>query len=360
MRRTLRIRLAALYGLLFFVSSVGLVTVIMVETGWQFPAPPGPGSPPLYHVQRFIVLGLVAVVSLALGWVTAGRMLRPLRTITKATREISEDDLHRRLAMPGPGNELKDLADTIDGLLARLQAAFDAQRTFIANAAHELRTPLTLERAMIEVALADRDATAETLRRTCERVLAVGQQQEQLIEALLTLARSQRGLDRRELLDLGVITEAVLESRSPEAAARGLVVTASIATAPVRGDARLLERLAANLIDNAIRHNVPHGQIDIQVTTGGGQSRLKIANTGPVIPADQASRLLQPFERLPGRRTTTDQGLGLGLSIVAAIAKAHHATLTLTMCQQGGLDVEIGFTAAAGLSAPRQRALAAT
>jgi signal transduction histidine kinase len=213
---------------------------------------------------------------------------------------------------------------------------------------------------MLEVALADPSASTETLRRTCERVLAAGQQQEQLIEALLTLARGQRGLDRREPVDLGVITSRALHVRERDAAARGLVIDAVISSTPVRGDARLLERLAANLIDNAIRHNIPRGQISIRVTVDGCQSRLKISNTGPVIPPDQASRLLQPFQRLPASRAATDQGLGLGLSIVAAVAKAHGATVTVTAAHHGGLDVEISFSATAAVSADEDRALAAS
>jgi signal transduction histidine kinase len=359
--RTLRLRLTILYGILFLVSGVGLVAVTDAVTQW-FPPEPPPGhslSHP-YQVQLIIALGITAAVSVTLGWLVAGRILRPLQAITAATRQICEDDLHRRLAIPGPAGELKDLADTIDGLLARLQAAFDAQRNFIANAAHELRTPLTLERATIEVALADPAANADTLRSTCERVLAAGQQQEQLIEALLTLARSQRGLDHREPADLAAITEAALHPREPAAAARGLTVHASITAAPTHGDARLLERLAANLIDNAIRHNIPHGQIDIQVTASGGQPRLKITNTGPVIAASEATRLLHPFQRRPGSRPASSDGLGLGLSIVAAITKAHHGSLAINPGPQGGLDIDISLPATAANTPVTHSALATT
>ena len=309
-----------------------------------------------YSHQLLIVslvgLAIMVLASAVLGWLAAGRILRPLRAMTTATRQMSEDDLHQRLAMPGPSDELKDLADTIDGLLARLQAAFDAQRQFVANASHELRTPLTVERAMLEVTLADPAATAENLRRTCEDVLAAGRQQERLIEALLTLARSQRGLDRREPLDLAAITSSVLHAREPDAAAGGLAISASITTTPVLGDARLLQRLAANLIDNAIRHNIPHGQIGIQVTTSGGHPTLTVTNTGPVIPAGQATRLLQPFQRLSAGRPADEDGLGLGLSIVAAITKAHRATLTVNPGPHGGLDIDIKFPAGAAAPTP--------
>ena len=350
-RRTLRRRLTLLYSVLFFIGGVGLLA-ITAALGWNQPQsailgrPPAqaaavPGTHLLLH--PIIALGIWALVSVALGWLAAGRTLRPLREITAATRQISEDDLDRRLAMPGPGNELKDLADTIDGLLARLQAAFDAQRNFIANAAHELRTPLTLERAMLEVALADPAATAETLRATCQDVLEAGRHTEQLIEALLTLARSQRGLDHREPVDLAVITGDVLHTLENDAARDGLTIHASITAAPVLGDARLLQRLAANLIGNAISHNIPHGRIDVHVTASGARPRLTITNTGPVIPASQATRLLQPFQRRSGSRLASTEGLGLGLSIVAAITKAHQGSLSINPGPHGGLHVEVSF-----------------
>ncbi len=260
--------------------------------------------------------------------------------MTATTRAISEDNLHERLNVPGPGDELKDLGDTIDSLLERLQAAFDAQRNFVTSASHELRTPLTVERTMIEVALAD---PAATLRSVCEDVHEAGQQQERLIEALLTLARSQRGLDHREYLDLADIIHQALNPREPEAAARGLAVSASITSTPVAGDARLLARLAANLIDNAIRHNTPGGQIGVQVTTSDGHPQLKITNSGPVIPAGQVPGLLQPFQRRPASRTAHEESLGMGLPIIAAIAKAHHARLTISPGRHGGLEIDITF-----------------
>jgi signal transduction histidine kinase len=362
-RRTVRLRLTALYGVLFLLCSAGLLAIINFVASQRLTRQvPGQAAAQVAQahaadshrvlIVSLIGLAVMAVASVVLGWLVAGRILRPLRAMTTATQRISEYDLHRRLAMPGAGDELKDLADTIDGLLARLQAAFDAQRDFVANASHELRTPLTLERAMLEVALADPAATAENLRRTCEDVLAAGQQQERLIEALLTLARSQRGLDRREPLDLAAIISGVLHSREPDAAARGLAISASITTTPVLGDARLLQRLAANLIDNALRHNIPHGQIDIQVTTSGGHPTLTITNTGPVVPAGQATLLLQPFQRLSAGRPADDNGLGLGLSIVAAITKAHGATLTVNPGPRGGLDIDIRFPAAAAAPTP--------
>ena len=297
----------------------------------------------------------MVVVSVALGWMMAGRVLRPMREMTAAARAISEDNLSERLAVPGPGDELKDLGDTIDGLLDRVQAAFDAQRNFAASASHELRTPLTLSKTLLQMALTDPHPTLATYRATCQDVLEAGEHQEQLIEALLTLARSQRGLDHRESLDLAAITRNALPTFQQDATARGLTVNASITTAPVLGDACLLQRLAANLIDNAIRHNIPGGQVDIQVTGRAGRPWLKITNTGPVIPADQASRLLQPFQRLPAARAASDEGLGLGLPIAAAIAKAHHATLGVSPGPDGGLNIDLTFPATATATAHRSR-----
>jgi len=276
--------------------------------------------------------------------------------MTASARAISEDNLHKRLAVAGPGDELKDLGDTIDSLLERLQAAFDAQRNFVASASHELRTPLTLTRTLLQMALTDPLPTIASYRSTCQDLLEASDQQEQLIEALLTLARSQRGLDHREPADLAAITWDVLAPHEPAAAARGLAIDASISPAPVLGDARLLQRLATNLIDNAIRHNIPGGRISIRISAEGQHPSLTITNTGPVIPPGQVTRLLQPFQRLTAR-PADGEGLGLGLSIVAAIAKAHHAALTINPGERGGLDIAISFPPAAASSAP-QAALA--
>ena len=300
----------------------------------------------------------MAIASVALGWLVAGRVLRPLREMTAAARAISEDSLHQRLAVPGPGDEMKDLGDTIDGLLERLEAAFDAQRDFVASASHELRTPLTLTRTLLQMILTDPHPTLAAYRTTCQDLLEASEQQEQLIEALLTLARSQRGLDHREDLDLAAITTSVLQALEPQAGARGLTVSAYVSTAPVLGDSRLLQRLVTNLIDNAIRHNAPAGQITIKVTADRQLPAVTISNTGPVIPAGQVTRLLQPFQRLNTTRSASGDGLGLGLSIVAAIARAHQATITINPRSQGGLDVHVRFPPAARNAPTRPAALA--
>jgi signal transduction histidine kinase len=293
--------------------------------------------------QSGIALAIMTALSIMLGWGAAGRVLRPLRTITNAAREISASNLHRRLALEGPDDELTRLGNTFDGLLERLEAAFAAQRQFVANASHELRTPVTLERTLLEVALADPNASAQTLRRTCEQLLATSEHQEGLIEALLTLSRSQRGLDQRELFDLAVVSENVLATMRPQAERRGVDLHARLQPAETSGDARLAERLIANLVDNGIRHNHTRGRVDVRTTTEAGRSVVSVGNSGPIVPAADVERLFQPFQRLGTNRTDHSDGIGLGLSIVKAVAAAHDATLTAQPRPGGGLQIEIGF-----------------
>ena len=301
-----------------------------------------------------IALGIMAVVSVALGWFTAGHALRPLRRITAAARRISATNLHERLALEGPDDDLRELADTIDGLFARLDMSFYAQRQFVANASHELRTPLARSRTLLEVALRNPEVSAESLRTACERVLAAGAEQERLIEALLMLARGQRGIARREPLDLAAVTRDVLAARGTEVTARGLGMEVTLAPALMAGDFALSERAVANLIDNALRHNVADGTVWVTVDTREDQAVLRVANTGPVIPPGQVGSLLLPFGRggAAGRAPRTqaprpcqgsDDGLGLGLSIVQAIAVAHGAALGITARPDGGLAAELSF-----------------
>jgi len=302
-----------------------------------------------------IALAAMTVLAVGLGWLISGRVLRPLRTITWAARNISASNLHQRLELPGPRDELKELADTVDGLLARLEASFDAQRQFVANASHELRTPLARQRTLVEVALAEPQPTVAGLRTACARVLVAGEQQERLIEALLTLARSQRGLDRWERVDLVAITADVLRGREAEAAEADVQVSCSVAdgalaaagtAAVLLGDARLAERLVANLVDNAIRYNVPGGWVSLRVGTERGQAVLTVANSGPVVPPGEVARLFAPFQRLGGGRgaaTGQRDGQGLGLSIVSAITAAHGADLRARARPDGGLHVELRF-----------------
>jgi signal transduction histidine kinase len=294
-------------------------------------------------VESGVALGIMTVASVGLGWLMAGRVLSPLRTITAAARRISASSLHQRIAMTGPDDELKELGDTFDQLLGRLDASFRAQRQFVANASHELRTPLARQRTLLEVALRDRQATNASLRLACERALAAGEQQERLIAALLTLARGERGLDAFEPFDLDAAVADVLDARRDEARDHGVTVTADLGPASALGDPRLAERLAANLADNAIRYNVPGGQVEI--TTGRRDDRafLAVTNTGPVIPPDQLGRLFQPFQRLAQDRRAERGGLGLGLAIVSAIAAAHGAELHAVTRAAGGLAIEVTF-----------------
>ena len=390
-RRTVRLRLAVLYGSLFFLSGAVLLGIIYAGVAHThgvyseaFPAPvirtelhgapsgipPGAdsekveetlhASPGAAAVRVFdagqhgadvrvlafvsvIALVAMAALSMGLGWLVAGRVLRPLRTITGAAREISATDLHRRLALAGPDDEFKELGDTFDGLLERLDASFQAQRQFVANASHELRTPLARLKTLAQVALADPNASVESLRAAHDRVLASEQQLEQLIDALLSLASSERGLDRRQLVDLTALVGEVLADRRDEIERRGLRLHATLDTVRIQGDPQLLERLAANLIDNAIRHNTAGGRIVLATTTIVGVAVLSVANDGPVVPAEELERLQAPFQRLGTVRTSRGDGHGLGLSIVHAIVSAHEAELAISSRPEGGLAVEVRF-----------------
>jgi signal transduction histidine kinase len=305
-------------------------------------------------------LGLMAILSIALGWWMAGRVLVPLRRMTATAREISAENLHERLALCGPDDELKELGDTVDGLLARLERAFDAQRLFVANASHELRTPLTLQRAMVEVALADPRADAAALRTVCERVLVAGEQQERLIEALLTLARADRGLDVHEQVDLEHEVREALAAAQAAANGSSPKITTELRIARVWGDRRLIARLAANVIDNAMRHNTPGGWIRIVTGTGDdGRAGLIVANSGRVLEADDVPALTEPFRRAAAGRThDAGSGYGLGLSIAHAIVGAHGGTLRLSARPDGGLEVEVRLPSVALLQLHDLRAAA--
>ncbi len=292
-----------------------------------------------------VALAIVTVVALALGWLVAGRILRPLAVITATARRISASSLNQRLALRGPDDELKALGDTLDELFARLEASFHAQRNFVANASHELRTPLTRERAMLQVALDDPATTAETWRGVAAEVLASNAEQESLIEALLALASSQGGLGERELVDLAAITGEILLSARPEAARQGLSLDAVTRPAPLLRDKLLAERLVANLVGNAVRHNVAGGKVEVSTAARDGRAVLAVANTGPAVPPEAVGRLFQPFLRLDGRRVRRDSGRGLGLSIVDAIAAAHGAEITARARPGGGLSIEVTFPA---------------
>jgi len=350
-RRTLQLQLTLLYAVPFIISGALLMAIPLFgasstspANGANLPPPDVPEDTGFHRLLGASAIGFVVMiaVSLLLGWFIAGRFLRPLRTITATARDISATNLDRRLGLAGRNDEFAELARTLDGLFERLQRSFDSQRHFVANASHELRTPLTAERALLQVALADPDADAETLRAVCQETLALGRHQERLIAGLLTLATSEQGLQQPEPVDLAEVAAEILTSREAEFRGRDLRLDSSLATAPMSGDRHLVASLIANLVDNALRHNVPGGHVDVRIEVVDGQARITVANSGPVIPADQVGRLFEPFQRL-GRERLRHDGHGLGLAIVRAIATAHGASVTPHVRPEGGLTIEATF-----------------
>jgi signal transduction histidine kinase len=291
----------------------------------------------------WVVLAVTTAGAAVLGWFAAGRVLRPLREITSTAQTISAGNLNERLALKGPNDEFKRLGDTLDDLLARLEGSFESQRRFVANASHELRTPLTLERTLLQVALADPNANEQTLRATCQELLISQAEQERLLEALLTLTSSERGLDRREPVDLAAQAQAAIRQVDARAERHELALEATLAPATTAGDAALIRRLIANLVDNAVDHNIDGGRVEIRTEAANGYALVAVANTGLKIPADQVDRLFEPFQRLDGTRSADDGHHGLGLSIVRAIAVAHNAELTAAAQAGGGLSVIVRF-----------------
>ncbi len=344
-RSTLRAQLTVLYAGLVVV----VVAVVLVAAAFLFraaTAPPGGerNGGTLFEIAAAIVIVLAVLVGLWFAWQLAGLYLRPLRTLNATAREISATDLHRRLGLQGPDDELTQLGGTLDDLFARLESSFESQRRFVANASHELRTPLAGQRTLLQVALADPDATAESLRAACEEALALGERQEWLVDGLLTLASSERGIERREPLDLAEIAQRVLVSRHQDAARRGVKLRASLDAAPTTGDPVLIESMVANLLDNAIQHNIPDGSVDLTTSRLRAASQLSVGNTGPVVPIAEVERLFQPFQRLAHDRTGPSRdGHGLGLAIVQAIVQAHGAKVTAHARSAGGLDIEVSF-----------------
>jgi signal transduction histidine kinase len=370
---TIRLRFTLLYSGLFLACGLGLLAITYLllahKYGGNFFAVPVPAGSTggvqnpsageaaqaqaqkaldQLPIQFGIALAIMTALSLALAWRLAGRVLRPLRTMTETAGEISASSLDRRLDLEGPDDEVKRLGEAFDALLARLEASFEAQRRFVANASHELRTPLTYERTLLEVALADPDPSAESLRQVCEQLLVSEARQERLIDALLTLARGQAGLQRREPFDLAALTGEVIRTRREEAEGLGLEVRLALAPAPSTGDSRLVERLIANLVDNALRHNVDHGSIEVATASVHKQALLTVANTGPAVSADDLEQLFESFRTVDADRTRLNDGHGLGLSIVRAIASSHSAIVGAEPQTTGGLRVEVRFPAAAG------------
>ena len=362
-RPTLRTRMTLLYGALICTSGIALLGItyllapgLLQRRAWA-PAPGQAGAPHAGHPSAILspflgsqafraavaAVAIMAVVSLGLGWLIAGRFVRPLRSIITTARDISASNLHRRLGLRGRGDEFTELGQTLDDLFGRLEASFESQRLFIANASHELRTPLSAGRALLQVAIASPEPTVETLRATCQELVELSDQQERLIAALLTLASSQRGLGRTESLDLAEIARAAVMARQGEAGRRGIRVTAEFGSAPATGDPDLVQSLVANLVDNAIRHNLPGGTAEISTAITDQGALINVSNTGSLLPPDAVDLLFQPFRQFGRPRVSHGDGHGLGLAIVATIAEAHGAALVASPRPRGGLDIAVTF-----------------
>ena len=285
-------------------------------------------------------LGVMTVASGGLGWYISGRLLRPVREITETARRASEQHLGERLALTGPRDELKELADTFDDMLERLDAAFATQRRFVANASHELRTPLTVMRTAIDVTLAKPSPTAAQLTDMAVRVRRSIDKAESMIEALLTIAVSDQGKLSTEFTDLATMAEDAIDAAAPTIERLNLRVDAQLDPAEITGDPQLLERMISNLVDNAVRHNEPGGWIRLRTGRSAAAAYLEIANSGPFIPDDAVSSLFEPFRRMEARTGARD-GVGLGLSIARSVVTAHHATVTASSQPAGGLDISV-------------------
>ncbi|MCK9895472.1 HAMP domain-containing sensor histidine kinase [Frankia sp. AgB32] len=298
-----------------------------------------------------ITIGVLAVVSVAAGWFLAGRLLRPLHQITATAHRLSLSNLHERINLGGPHDELRELADTFDEMLARLELAVEAQRRFIANAAHELRTPLAVQRAAIQIGLTD--PAPERLPQVRAQLLAANQRTERLIDGLLLLAQTERGLGAVEPVAL----DALVRQAVREATGGNIEVTVQTEPVITSGDAVLLARLVGNLLDNAVRHNHPGGSVHVQLDS---TATLTVRNSGPHVPEDRITEIFEPFRRLRSPRTGSGDrgGLGLGLSIVASIAALHHIALTARPNPAGGLLITVGFPRSAAAFPDRPGALA--
>ncbi len=375
---TIRLRMTLLYGIVFLVTGALLLTIgyelvyhnlnaggtyrdELRKLGLGPPRLPpafGPGSAgerfanairaqlradALHRllIEYVVALGAMTMVSVAAGWLLAGRALRPLRRITATAQRVSGENLGERIGLGGPADELKQLADTFDGMLARLDAAFASQRHFVANASHELRTPLAIMRTELDVTLADPDASVEELRRMGEGVRDTVDRCERLIEGLLMLARSEGAPGRDQAADLaGLAADCITDLRARAEEAH-VEVRDDLPPAWARGEPALLERMIANLIDNGIRHNEPGGWLRVSTRSEGGRARLTVDNGGPRIDPVLASTLTEPFRRLD----RAAGGLGLGLSIVRSVVEAHGGRLDVTAPEEGGLVVRIELPA---------------
>ncbi|MEU8423419.1 HAMP domain-containing sensor histidine kinase [Micromonospora sp. NPDC048835] len=379
-RLTLRARLTLIYGGLFLTAGIVLLAVTYVLVDQRMPQPfgvklrdlpvpattPGSGNGQNIEMLRSLVeqaqdeakrnaleslltqggvaLIVVSTVAIAFGWLLAGRALQPLHQITGTARRIAGADtagrgLHERIALTGPPDEVRELADTFDEMLERLDRSFDGQRRFVANASHELRTPLALNRALVELAITRPDASAET-RRLGESLLAVNERHERLIDGLLTLADSENELTERTPVDLAEVCAHTTDQAGKQIP--GVPVRRALAPAPTSGDPVLLERLTFNLVENALRHNLPaDGWVEVRTGLVAGRPTLTVTNTGPVVPGYDVETMFQPFRRLSRERVVGARGFGLGLSIVRAVARAHGGTAEAQPRPDGGLIVTV-------------------
>ncbi|GHF53325.1 HAMP domain-containing histidine kinase [Streptomyces sp. ET3-23] len=385
LRPTIRIRLTLLYGGMFLMAGVLLLTIIyllaanalstgsqplikLVEgskvavTGGTCPDLNTPGLTAdqansilsscmahqrsaalegLWRRSLFALLGL-AVIAFAFGYAMAGRVLSPLGKITRTARRVAGTDLSRRIELGGPDDELKELSDTFDEMLDRLERAFTAQQRFVANASHELRTPLAINRTLLEVTLSDPGASPE-LQQLGKTLLATNERSEQLVEGLLLLARSENEIVDRKPVDLAEVASQAVDQARGEAQERGVELRGTRQPAVVQGNGVLLERIALNLVQNAVRYNVPDGWVEVTTQTLPGQALLVVENTGPVVPAYEVDNLFEPFRRLRTERTGSDKGVGLGLSIVRSVARAHGGRISAEPREGGGLVMRVVF-----------------
>lgn len=381
---TLRARLTLIYGGLFLAAGLVVVALMYllvryrlaptsafvikrtVRTG-DAPFPPTPGRvvAPSTQVEQAIneyndgtlssllqysvlLVAVILVVATGIGWLMAGRTLRSVREITATARRVADRNLHERISLNGPPDELKELADTFDAMLERLDQAFAGQRRFAANASHELRTPLAINRTLLEVALGDPDSSAD-VRQLIQALLATNERSERLIDGLLTLSSSENELPLRVPVDLADVVNQALEQLSEEATQRSVSMRTRLVPTVVDGDGVLLERLALNLVQNGIRHNAG-GDAWVEVATGqrDGWAELLVTNTGATIPANEVNALFEPFRRLHAERTASDGGVGLGLSIARSVARAHGGNLTASPRDGGGLIVRATLPLSAG------------
>jgi signal transduction histidine kinase len=382
-RPSARLRLTLIYAGLFVLAGGLLLTFIYllmqqrlhdrssddfrthIEARLGTPLPsPSPGEPPAEQahlrpileetarevradalrqllIQSGVALAAMAALSAGLGWLMAGRVLRPLQQITATARRMSESHLHQRIALQGPEDELKELADTFDDMLARLDAAFESQKRFVANASHELRTPLSIIRTELDVTLSNREVTPADLQEMAEVVRGAIARSERLIESLLFLARSESGLPERHPIDLAAVAREGLGAFAPEAKSKGVALREDLSPAQVAGDPALLERLAANLVENALAYNHRGGWIEVFTGQTRLGAELRVTNSGPVVPAESIDALFQPFRRLARDRTASSTSVGLGLSIVRAVARAHGGDVTAQPGTSGGLEVVV-------------------